>query len=424
MTCTIGRCSLPDDPFDLMVDGDRLSFTVDLIGSSVDHLKALRQQLLGLVDNPDEPVVSFTWSEDPSFDGWYRVRSVSVDSTEVMLSTGTVPRGVKVSLEQIPGFANPWFEVMSRSVVRTNGHGVTAPKGIWASYAVDPTSTRQAVDLQPLIAFAAAGTSSTLTTDGGTVTVIRDTSPLPRTSYRFLYTAAAAYIGAARIEVLYGSSWYQVIGRQVPPRSVWRITNGFVRLTSANGATPGMIEVWNGSAWESINIVHHSATSPAAAPFGIGLGDGTAQASLTIVQNSPEEVRVSCEATNTAPIKILYRVQRGARHVAWSWKSPSTTVAGSFRKYGLGFDSTHAAAVTAFTGGVANTANDVNGNRVVFGTAEAFSTDLVTGRVFLTLQSNTSSGYVGVDLNGAGVTTAIRDEFLGATAMRQRVIVR
>ena len=80
MTLTIGRCGLDvthDDVQSLDDTGTEVRISGWLKASSLADAKVLRQQLLGHVNNPDEPVVPVTWSTDSTLDGYYRVNSAS-----------------------------------------------------------------------------------------------------------------------------------------------------------------------------------------------------------------------------------------------------------------------------------------------------------------------------------------------------------
>lgn len=411
MSVTIGRASL-DDLYDLRVRGNRVSFRTDIEGADVYEMKALRQQLAGLADNRDETVVPFTWSEDATLDGFYRVVGTSIGSSDVMLSTGFVPE-VDVELEQIPGFANPWFEVTTQSVVRTNGHSVTTPSGVVAHSIVENTYTH---DLRPSLT--SASSSSLLHADGGTnaITIYKATAPVALTSYRFSVLPAAFYYASCRLELSIGGTWYPMVGRQIPEGYQWRISNGIVRLTAASGAAAdGTFEAWDNTteAWESQDVAHW--TTSALGPR-IGLPTVTGQPPrVSVLRNSPEQVAVRAAGNN---YEMDYSIQRGARHVSASFTSATAAT------YGAGFGAASIAASTSFTGGIARTSNDANGNRMIFGTAAAASYSTTNGAAWLSSAATSGSMWWGIDLAGAGVTTVRRDEFMAVASMCQRVVVR
>ncbi len=417
---TTGRCSLTDNPYDFTVNGDVWSFTIDIVttaASDINEMKARRQQLVGLVDNRDEEIIPVTWSEDSTFDGFYRVQSVSVPSTPVMLSNGYI-EACQFTLERVTGYGNPLMEVTTQAVVRTNAHGYTVPQSL---IAMATPATYSQTDLRPNLTAATSG--SRIASDGQTLTVYTLAAPVALTQYRVAPTPVRFYSGAALIEIKYGSTWYQVVGQDIPRNTVWRISNGLVRLTSADAATPGTFEVWDNTAgvWESISITHRTA---AAAGPGIGIGNGSEQAPVTILRNSPEQVTVRCLAgasSSALGVDFTYTLQRGARSVVASWTSASTLA------YGAGFASVVACTAVA-SGSIRATANDAGGNRLVFAMPVAITSDLVNGLIYAAAAATSGSMMIGVEFGGSAAATIdlaanVVDQFFGAVAWRQRVII-
>lgn len=406
MTVTIGRASLADI-FDVRLSGRRLTFTTDIEAASADEMKAIRQQLAGLVDNRDEEVIPFAWSDDPTLDGFYRVASVNIPSTEVMLTSGFIP-DVEVELEQVPGYANPWFEVMVQAVARTNGHGVTAPQGqIAFPYDATDTYSYEWGVLPP---------SGTSTVADGTVRDALVTAPLSLTSVRYSTTPAGFYVGSCRIEVKYGSTWYPVVGRQIPRNTLWRISNGRTRLTCANGATSGTLEIWDAVAlaWQSANVKHVQVLGPS----GIGLGDGSKQPSVTILRNSPEQVVVQVTGPLTSGatnhLKVTYSLGRGAYFIAVAWTC-STAIE-------FGPSATAATPSTATARGLYQTTPDANGNSLWFAAAQSFNVSLVAG--FLYNAVSATSGQHEFALTNLAPGDGLTDYFLCAISQTQRVVNR
>lgn len=413
MTVTLGRASLTDI-YDIRLHGRRLSFRTEIDATDRYGMIALRQQLAGLVDNRDEEVFPFTWSEDNSLDGYYRVASVNVPSVETMLSNGYIP-DVEIELEQLTGFATTAFELTTMSVVRTNGHGIATPVGVVATELTNTNGYE--TDLRPVLSSASG--SSRYTADGGAIIVpFTWTAPLALTSARFTAPPSTFYVGSCRLEVQINGTWYPMIGRQIPAGYLWRISNGLVRLTPATStSTDGTFEMWDqlGSAsWESRKVSHWS---NGALGTKIGFPDSTFPTPV-VLRNSPEEVVVKVASSAGRNQDFTYRIQRGARIVSFSF------TAAVAQKIGIGYAAADFAGSTSFTGGIARTASDSAGNRLAFGMAAASSYDTGSGAAWMTSADTSGSGWIGADLGGLGVTTALRDEFLGACSWRQRVIVK
>lgn len=414
MTLTIGRTSgLRPTKASPSYNGNTISIEGTYPAASVDALRAARQQLLGYADNPDEPHVVVIWASDPTLDGFYSVRRMSV---EVRTPIGTERiLFFKCDLERVAGGANPWFEVLVDAVVRPNGHGVTAPKAAMVTYSYG-TSPNPDINLPS--ALLSPSSNVNFTTSAG-VDIFRSlyTAPIS-SSYRFNSAPSVFLNGACQIEIKYGSSWYVVVGRDIPRATEWRISNGLIRIT-AYGLSESLVsystfEVWNGSAWESVNITHWL-NGAVDAPIG---GQGVP---VSVYRNSLEQVTVSYNVgTATYSRLFTYTLQRGAFHFSSSWSSSAA------EKWGIGLASGSLAAGTAFTGGVRTTGVDVNGNKMAFGTAAANSNDTTNTATWYTTAATAGSVWAGVDLNAVGGSayTDLRDQFLGAVSWQQRVAPR
>jgi hypothetical protein len=427
MSMTLGRTVI-DDPDDVKVSGDSLTLTVEMNASSAAEMKAKRQQLSGLVGNRDEEAFPLTWTDDSTFDGFYRVTGLSIPSSIVMLTTGYVPPA-QISLTRVGGYANPWFELTTQSVVRTNGHGITTPSTIIATGPAQPVSSDNVVDLYPDLGSA---TTSPIrnTSDGYELRCFRDPAPQSLTSVRFVARPEWFYKGAATLEVQYGTStWYPVVGTQLydhgattpggSPISAWRLSNGIVRMTSTTGfssSATGTFEVWdNGAgAWE---------TQPAFGFSGQGgpgnVGPRAIIKAPVVVRNGPEQVIVRVQSSR---LSETWSIQRGAHFVTCDLYDPA---AAGGSKIGL-----TGVAGTAITGGVRETSNNATGNRMVFACvagAIARSADTANTAVQPSSAATSQTFMVGVELAGSGAATGnaaadLVDQFVGAVAWRQRIV--
>ena len=419
MTITLGRATAISDPTPPEVRGNRVSFSADIEGTSVADCQAKMQQLAGMVDNPDETVFPFTWTENSDLDGFYRVRSLSLSPVQVYLTTGLCP--FSVELERVGGYAAPWFEKLTQTVVRTNSHAITTPSGVVAAFAV-PSSDSQ-YDLSSGIRTYTL-TTATLDT-GDTLNIYKAAAPKSAQFFRFATSPAKFYAGAATVEIKRGSAWYPVVGRQVAvtASTVWRISNGLVRLTSKDGATAGTFEMWDNAAqaWESQSIQHsYSPNSGISANLalsagGIGQGPLGSTATISVRRNSPEEVVVHCAGTDEY---ATWRLQRGSYNVECTAGSGATTLAG----LGVGYSTS--IGLTAFTSGVWRTTADANSNGLTF-TSGSTVLDTRTGLIAWSAWTPVSFA-IGANLGATNATVAAlrRDEFLSALSWQQWVVVR
>lgn len=428
MSITIGRTTL-EDAETVTFNGDRVELTVDPEVFTPYEALAIRQQIAGLRANLDERVIPVTWTEDPQLDGFYRLVDAPVTSTPMILTTGLL-QPFKVSLERVPSYANPWFEVTTQSLVRTNPHGITAPSTIIGYGPAVDVQSEELADLYPDLS--SASTLTRKLSNGYDIRAYRLAAPTPLSSFRFAGRAAVYYMGAATLEIQYpgSSTWFPVAGKQVydigatatygAPISAWRISNGIVRLTSVtayNGA--GKFEVWdNGSAaWESVDIWFHNGTSNYGGPGNLAVRSQVR--CPVVIRNSPEEVVIKVQ---TARIAETWTIQRGAHLVVCHAYDPRGT-----DQYGIGFSQASGVAGTSITGGIRETSNNASGNRMVFACDKVMTKN--TSNTYLYPSSTTSSVslMVGVELGGSGAgvgdTAAdLVDQFIGAVSWRQRVV--
>lgn len=434
MTLTIGRCTFTAEPHGVSHSGNQLTIQVP-IGSatsvSSDAYNAMRQQVLGLVDNADEPVVPVTWTLDSQYDGFYRVTSVSVDVGQLVFQN-RYSRDCSITLERLIGYAAPEFEITTQSVVRTNVHAITTPSCVVGVFQTPSSTNAYQYDLGSL---RSSTTTTTATVDtGDTITIFKANAPTTTTSWTFAVAPAKFYVGACRVEVRRSGTWYTVTGRSVDitAGTVWRISNGLVRVTSFDGSTHGTFEVWDQTAsggvgaWESTSIQHvyvptsgiNAGNTVAGGKVGATPNQGYA-GPIAILRNAPEQVTVRVRGINEM---VTWSLQRGAYNAMCTFNSANPGGASGIQGVGLAFATN--TACTAFTGGIWQTSADANGNGLTFSnpSSNAF-VSTANGQLATTL---TGTMAVGSNLGATNSTVAAlrRDEFFGAVSWRQQVIIR
>jgi hypothetical protein len=450
MTTTIGRCSLASAPYDQSHSGDRLSFSIDIVGLALAEAKVRRQQLLGLVNNADEEVVPFTSSDDSDLDGFYRVSSVQVDPTIVYLRDGTMR--CQISMERVGGgYAKPTFEIGIVAAPRYRvGVGTLNPSG-----AVNWLVSGMTYGVGESGGYGFAGTvapmydaTRDLVTATGTIVKIDAFSTLATSGSSGLlacYAAPAdAYAGAALIEQSVGGTWYPVVGRQIP-RSLgrgWRISNGLVRL-SLSQSTLGslLIEVWGGSAWESSPLLNRRDTGDANAGY-YGLidpnsGSDTTAVDPVIIRNSVDTVTV--RIPQAASMYETYSISRGQPFASLDSGPMVPGLSGS--NYCTGVMLTSGAAVTSITtttlegaGGTVwgfYTATDGNGNKLLVGCpSSGLTLTAASGRLYGASSSVVVTHLFGATKDPTGATdaefetTAVAASMFTAVATQQQVVAR
>lgn len=367
MTTTIGRVSLTSAPYNQSHSGDRLSFSIDITGYSLTVAKVLRQQLLGLADNADEPVIPLTWSDESDLDGFYRVLGVSVDPTIVHLRDGTMR--CQIDLERVGGgYARPAFEVPYAVGTLTNPHGLTGGRhlGIPATTAdwsaLTGITTRSTSTGNVYWLYTKSGTSGEL--DPGVLS--------------YFVAPASYYVGACVVEQSVGGTWYPVIGDQVSLQlDLWRISNGIIRLTpQATSPRSYLFERWNGSAWVTISSLERGAyVSLAYADQQAASADpSTASTGAVpyITKNGPDSVAVVIPQKGGASESIS--IHRGNEYARFYM---SEIDLGSSA---LWMGSASVIAMSDVTYGGYSTAS-INGYRLGIATPVANDVDTVNGRV-------------------------------------------
>lgn len=431
MTLTIGRASFACGPHGIRQAGDRLSFALNLdgqtTGGDVEVAKVRRQQLLGLDSNADERVIPLTWTGDPDLDGFYRVAGVAVDPFDTYLDRGLM--ACRVDLERVAGgFAFPRIEVVTGTLERdTSVH--TSQEGFPISLAVPaPDNQFPIFDRgDGLVDAGSAGwrqVDAGVVIDGYTWNTVRvweyptaDNGAII-SSFSMWLPPAAYYAGGCVVEVEIDGSWFPVVGRQISIHRKWRISNGMIRLTSADGATPGTLEAWNGSAWVSRNVRHWAGISP-----GTGIGgyefDVDRQSPLQILRNSPEMVVVQCRVAQQ--LNRTYGIRRGDRMI-WATHDQDE---------GIGFDSTDYTAITehASGGGAYTDVDGTDGMAVVFASELEYTLDLDDGALMTDGVGGFPPARYGFGMTDQDVTTLdtrtrLVSQYFGIAPLQQQVVAR
>jgi hypothetical protein len=294
-----------------------------------------------------------------------------------------------IGLQRVAGgYAFPQTEILSGAFTRTNFDAVTG-NAIWIGINAGPGVTR--------------------TTTTGTVDAFGQGAPQALTAKRYFVTPAQHYIGACEVQYQYssGGPWYVMNGRQVPNPFAWRITNGFIRFTPG---TNGVLEVWNGSAWEACANLRWGTS-------GLTAGTNFNAANPTIVRNSAERVTVRA-VDMSVKSDVTFSLARAAASVE--------LYSGNF---GVAAASATASTLVG-THVLHQTSNDANGNRFMLGaigtSGGAHSTSTANGAVYCT---GAASLMVGVNFNGSGAVgpdtpTDVRNQWIGIPALTQRLVTR
>lgn len=288
MTLTIGRLTLDNCNVTYPRAGRALTISGWLTASSLIELRALVQQTWGMYDNPGEPVVPVTYTDNPHLDGYYRIGQVTLPGhwlgdCEAALSSGaeTVAVPFSIGLDPVEGYAAAQFDARWHFDFRTNVHSWSVITPLIAV---------------PRIADADFYTGADETRAGQTtdLIVVDLTSGTPPTSGDGLWYVAPAdfYDGAATIEMDYGDGiWRQVVGGDPPNLPVgWRLNNNLCRVRPVfdAGDLRFLVEIWDPvpSVWRPWTII---VTEAGAGFVPIAVQQTSA---VRVVRNTPAVVAV------------------------------------------------------------------------------------------------------------------------------------
>lgn len=395
MGITIGRVSL-DDIDGWQFDADTITITTDIIGASLAAAKAKRAQVLGLMANPDEPVVPVTFSEDSDVDGYYTVLEASVGSYPSSLVTFTFP--ASIVLQRVPDFASPLFENICMGGFRSNNQGITAAS-MQAVLAV-PVEADSFYDIDNSFNDLGAGAVRSASNAPLNLWLYKfDAGGPQRRTVQFSTRPAYWYYGACTIEEQRSGSWYTLVGRQwmnARQGNGWRISNGIIRV-SANGTEPRIdVEMWTGAAWSTAKTYKLGRDSTFA--------EFTGNSSMHVLRNGPEEVAIRLVVG--APLipnhtTIDLRIRRGQKMV----EGYVTDMSGQTDLLGAIGRATNEASsdmtVHAQVFGVIATAADADALKYMIFSPRTITRENTIGRINLTTPNSTFPFAISGEFTGA-----------------------
>lgn len=406
------------------------NITVEYHLHSMADVQALRQQLRGYNNQATPAVVPVMWLSDPSFDGYYRIRSAACDNDQGMYLSHRVV--VQYELERLRGapIVEQTFSGGPRSFV-TTGVAAVAPwlslPGGWAGESASVGNTGFSNFRQVTTDLAVRTTTSTVS--GSVSYAERMTSIVPPDQF---YNGAVLFRAGAALAPQTGRL-------PVDPAAPWELDNGLIKITS-KPSNAAMFGVWNrnvaGSAWSTRDksLTVYEFIPPTDDDWGAGSYTIVDPASIVALKVSPEETIISARypyspltGSQVGSVDVRIGLRRGARvaHFSVSASSPAY--------YGLRY-------VTGFTGagvgvshgmgapayGLVETADDVNGMRSLLFQG-SYGVNLSTGRARLTTPGLTLDMGVGsrvTSLYAEETPGHLLAEYLAAQTERARVVGR
>lgn len=413
---TVGRVGLDVD-FDSVrtigVTGDRLSLSGRLARSlTFAQAQALRQQVAGLVDNRDEPVVPLTFEDDGRLDGFYRVESAEVDAGPGGKRLRAWPWSM--TLTRVQGFGAPQVEsILLAPDVLDNDHSLTATdSNHWHGL---PAAAQGYGESD-------AGEFDRDSADG--TIKIRDTSVLRNSTPDYQLFPGDWYAGAARINLDWDGTLFSAVGRQVDAREHFRTTlaNGLFRwaLSGDQDEFRFTVQRWTGSGWSAPKEWRLEEKDP------LGTPKQYPATSVTVLRNAPEEVSVRYYmARDDRPIFFVIDVtlKRGAPWVAMRIH-PSHPGSGDV---GMRIRRTTDEAGTTITAGMKASAADSDGLFYTLLSREALTgSDATVGAINVDVGGdwNAMVGLANADDAGDESPEGLRAQWIAGMDETQRVAAR
>lgn len=389
-------------------DGDQVNLAGFLHAPAVGDALALRQQILGYVDNADEPVIPLTWAADSTISGFYRVLKANVAMKGASLAHGLFQW--QMQLERVVGYAAPVIESVMIGNWRANAHGLGGAISFHAVPAAVTDYTRSGI----LDDYVRVGANGDLRINKMSIY---------NTTLRFSLAPAHYYDGAATFELGSGSLFRTIVGRQCESLpTAWRLSNDLVRVTPS--ATAGRLDIshYDGAAWVTKTYNFRIQGSHHVNLF----------TSVAVLRNAPEAVviRLGCSTEgglDIGPVTIDLELRRGDRlvrgfiqsDVARAWRFGRNTAEASTLLTGTSHPS----------GGIRATSNDANGDRFALFTTLDFSADLTNGSIYADAAVTRMDFGIGLEVNGSAAVEPDRvfdlsGNYFSAQAERQMVVRR
>ena len=387
-------------------DGEPVTLSGWITGTSEADVDAARQQMLGHLKNPWEPQVPFRWSTDPSQDGFVIPDDGQVESVVGVSYQAGGGYGFKYNLraKRMGGWNGAGMESSFSGTVLTNDHGILVSAGPTPWHALPNTVTLY--DFKGRV-----DTPNTRTGPGGTVYVWNPGSTHYYSSQaRFRLALPDYYTMASTIRV--GNPLRVTVGRQIVSVGntlQWELSNGLIKLEA-------------GTAPSSLKVSFPIAATPGswtASPRQVELGYFVGAVwwrlgvptNIAVERNSPEccILRLYFPVLIGGPGGQTYLtvdavLRRGSRTIQLIMKSPLAFPWGA----------TLAAhpAMTAYGApqqGLRESANDAEGNRFVFHTSKTNTVDAANARIYST--SNRKVMDIGLSGEIGGAAAVAPDDY-------------
>ncbi len=302
-------------------DGDRIS---GLSGRTTEadtaDLPIVREQILGLANTVDQPVVPLDCTAEPSLDGYYAVGRVRADFDPGASALGHF--GYDIELTRLPDRDIPRLEFMSVGGLRSNSHSIAA--GAVVPWLGIPAATPDYWNGEATaLPFTFDTTRACATAPDGVGLATYATTGIARRLARFSLPPTNYHDGAAELSL----DGNPVVGRRIHNSDAatnnWQVSNGIVTVTP--GATAGTVNIANLNAAgttttdRDFDLIYYDSGTPLTID---------AFTTLTVIRNTPEVVvaRVGCRSGTRLELAVLdITMRRGARLAECTFRTETST---------------------------------------------------------------------------------------------------
>lgn len=382
--------------------GSRWSVSGDVVltgATRADQGIAVREQILAMDGNPDEPFVAVQWSEEPTVDGFYWLAGIRCDIGQMHLTDGLLSWSAE--LERVGSSPVPSIESHCSWQLVTNTRSVISPTTFLLRQPRQFAVPGGAFDLGPVSGTVSGGASNVtgptnLATGFGSILGV-DAVSIPATGIMgWSVDPSGYYDGNCLVTTDFGAATDQkVFGRRSDRSTDWVVSNGMVRFSVEPTNKRLRVEHWDSgsAAWVRANSTDYV--------FSLVAGAATFNyVAMTVLRNAPE-----CVAVRLAyhiPISphpylrgyVDLMILRGGSMV-YGYISTVPEISGWQSLTTMRIATSPAVASTAVTGGFRATSADANGNQFVLVTGAPACTDTLASGL-TTTTGNTNSLSFGI----------------------------
>lgn len=366
------------------------AFAVD----SVLQGKILRDELISMGNS--NLVYPFTYEGDDLIEGYCTLGNVSVDNRK--LATGLFAYSTTI---QVKGRTSEMiFESNFSGSILTNSHSLTAGNNVWHALPVNAYNYYH--EEAPIDGIRASSE--------GNVAFYYDAN-LRSSAAQWIVNPDDYYKGAARISID-NTTMTGYLSKNAPTGVT--ISNGIIRITSGSTSNQSRFttEFYDNGIWTSSREISFNT--------GASKNEWNLWKTVQILRNEPQECSVRfttySDSNGDGRLVVDLTVRRGAHHIGIvANQGPTSDRAANSR---INLQVTNKNSVFSDqTGYMIETTADGDGQKLLVGSPQGYTADVVDGEDLIYLSNNQLKAFVGYEYNSSSPATidaadAVRDQYL------------